>query len=334
MSDVNIVNDAPIVGANKRVYKLRKKNFQSKLVNNMAFLGYAVILIQYLKFGCSVWTLALRYCIQSMLHSPFPSPAQLRRISVTRRSNTATTASTPDTNTGNRNIGNTILSQPLPNIPGFPVQLRVGGSNNDLSNLSDGFAENIESAIEKETKNMRNKIKSIIFYCSLPINILLIIHNMLFPKDFRGLTNGYLPYKKDLNNVPSPFITGNGLIQGERKGGIFLQIIGDFIPLNNLRGNIGNIFYDYIILLCQFGLFILTCINYADEDAEKLSDELDYESITLMDDNGQFLRSNGYDGNVLASQLDPIKTINIMKEESNEADIGEDQEVQSEQYVV
>ena len=65
---------------NKRVYELRKRNFQRNLVNNLSFLGYVLISLEYIKYDRTVWTLITRAIVQSLISSPFPSDAKLRRL--------------------------------------------------------------------------------------------------------------------------------------------------------------------------------------------------------------------------------------------------------------
>ncbi|CCH60044.1 hypothetical protein TBLA_0C02330 [Henningerozyma blattae CBS 6284] len=276
----------------KRILNLRKKNFQQKLVNHLSVLGYTAIAIQYLKFGCRIWTLFLRAATQSALLSPFPSEAQIRRVTTARRNaNQAASASLP----GFSGLSDEIRTQ----IPG-------GESSYDLTN---GISEDIEAEMEREAKSLKKKARSIIFFATLVTNLIFIFYDLLYPKNFMNLVKGHTLDEKDLTDIPSPFYTANDLVQGERRGGFFLQLIGDRLPRNNFNGNIGIILYDYAILICQFGLFILTCVNYGDVEAEKLSDQLDIDTIEEMEDNKHYKNSNGYDGNVLAAQLDPSKAI-------------------------
>lgn len=75
---------------NKRVYELRKRNFQRNLVNNLSFLGYVLISLEYIKYDRTVWTLITRAIVQSLISSPFPSDAKLRRLATIGADNNTT----------------------------------------------------------------------------------------------------------------------------------------------------------------------------------------------------------------------------------------------------
>lgn len=68
--------------------------------------------------------------------------------------------------------------------------------------------------------------------------------------------------------------------------------------------------FEFAILFCQFGLFILTCINFANLGGNE--DELEEadRQISVDEEPTQTQPSDGYDGKVFVTQIDPNKAIN------------------------
>lgn len=262
---------------NERVYLLRRKNFQRKLVTKFSYLGYVIIVLYYLKYGCTIWTLLLRTCVQSLLVVPFPSEIQIRRLSQ-----------------ANDNTGSAYLSRLSGAISTDSVE--IPGSFPSTVRQESGTSS--EEQVKKEVDDVKRKIRNLLFHGSLTVNILYLLFALLFPVNFAGSLEGNYLHEDGLMNTPSPFNNANGLIQGERKGGFFMQMIGETVPQSNFKGNLGVVMFEFAILFCQFNLFVLTCVNFADLDSSE-SNEADEESSS----------SDGYDGKVHVTKIDPIAAI-------------------------
>ncbi|GAV53240.1 hypothetical protein ZYGR_0AI05240 [Zygosaccharomyces rouxii] len=273
------------ITSSDRVYQLRRKNFQKKLVVQLSYLGYLVILLEYVKYGCTIWTLILRTVTQSLLAAPFPNDTQIRRLSL----HTETSGSSY-----------------------FSRLSNVVPSNNGVTTMPGAFIEggrqesanNQEDQIKEEVNEVKRKIRTVLFHASLTVNLLYILMSILFPVDFIGQLEGNYLHEDGLTNAPSPFNNVNGFVQGERKGGFFMQMIGESVPQSNFKGNVGIIMFEMAIVVCQFGLFVLTCINFA---------ELGHQDPEVSS------HSDGYDGKVFVTQIDPNRAIEIVMEtESND----------------
>ncbi|EDO15643.1 hypothetical protein Kpol_473p2 [Vanderwaltozyma polyspora DSM 70294] len=276
------LNTRPSGHRNDHVYKLRKRNFQRRLSTQLCYLGYMTIILQYIKYGSNVLTLGFRCLLQSILSSPFPSDIQLERIA--RNNNLSRIPYVGDTTAQFR------VSSEMTNIPGAFTPTE---SIEEMQNIDR------QSAIN----SLKLKARKILFHGALTVNTILILLDLLFPKDFVGQFEGNNLRDGSLQNASSPFINGNGLLQGEYKGGFFLQIVGELVPKTNLEGNLGMIFTDFLILALQYGLFILGCINFTKLDNIEL-DQNEELIAQKLDEN-----SDGYDGNVLVTIIDPIKAI-------------------------
>lgn len=277
---------------NERVYRLRRKNFQRKLVTEVTYLGFIVIVLYYLKYGCTIWTLLLRTCVQSLLSVPFPNETQIRRLSQARE------------NSGSAYFSSLsgAISTDTVEMPGsFP------------SSNPQETAPRSEDQIKEEIHGVKIKIRNVLFHASLTINFFYIMLSLLFPTNFMGKLEGNHLHEDGLTDTPSPFNNANGLIQGERKGGFFMQMIGEAIPQSNLKGNFGVLIFEFAILFCQFSLFTLTCVNFASLDSTS-SDEFGEDPTPSSD---------GYDGKVHVTQIDPIaaidRTMSFIMEPQREA---------------
>lgn len=286
---------------NERVYQLRRKNFQRKLVLEIAYLGFIVIVLYYLKYGCSIWTLVLRTVVQSLLAVPFPSEIQIRRLSQAREHSNSAYFST---------ISGAVSTDTVEMPGAFP-------STNSQENRPRS-----EDQIKKEISEVKTKIRNVLFHASLTVNIIFVISAILFPTNFLEKLEGNYLHEDGLTNTPSPFNNANGLIQGERKGGFFMQMIGEAIPQSNIKGNFGVVMSEFAILFCQFGLFTLTCVNFANLDG--LQDEETAEQANSS--------SDGYDGKVHVTQIDPIGAIDIVV--SSMSGLKREQQASTEEQVL
>lgn len=230
-----------------RVYQLRRKNFQKRLVTNLSSLGYIVIVLEYLKYGCTIWTLLIRVLVQMMLAAPFPNELHIRRLASRNEIQTSSYFLSMGIPNGRINAA------PRESIPGgFPsIPIEEEPLNDELQ-------------IQKDLEDIKKKIRKTIFHGSLTLNIIYIITSILFPVDFIAKLNGKQLDDDGLVDTPSPFNNANGLIDGQRKGGFLMQMLGEFLPQSNFKGNLGIILFQFGILFCQFGLFVLTCVNLVD----------------------------------------------------------------------
>lgn len=276
------------ITSNDRVYQLRRKNFQKRLVAQLCYLGYLVILLEYVKYGCSIWTLIFRAITQSLLAAPFPNDNQIRRLSLR--------SDIPGPNYFLR------LSNVVPNTNGvttMPGAFIEGGRQESFISQED--------QIKEEVNEVKRKIRTVLFHSSLTVNFICILISILFPVDFIGQLKGNYLDEDGLTNIPSPFNNGNGFVQGERRGGFFMQMVGEPIPQSNFKGNLGILTFELAIIVCQLGLFVLTCVNFADLEHQE----------------PEFSRnSDGYDGKVFVTQIDPDRAIRlVMETESNRNDL-------------
>lgn len=279
-SDETPQND--LVG-NERVYELRKRNFTKHFVNTVSLIGYVFIVIQYIKFGTSFWILLIRSSSQSLLTNPFPNNAHLRRIA-----NRTNRNSTPATNTS------------MPG--GFISSIESTDNDIDENNMVPTVSESIAV---NEIIEVKKKIRKLLFHSALTFNLVVFIWNIFHPTHFMNKLEGDHLNEKNLTNAPSPFVTGNRILGGELRGGVFLQIIGEALPQSDLWGNIGKLGYDFLIIVLQYTLFILTCINFG---------ELGYEEAP----DTKFLKSDGYDGKVLVAEINYNQPIKDLTEEQND----------------
>lgn len=272
------MSDLQVGQSKEKVYKLRKRNFERTLVSTVSLLGYIVILLQYLKYGTRIWLILLRCGFQSLLSAPFPDEGQLFRMARATRMR--------GNNTGNENRSGE--DTPLPDMPG--AFTAASAINPTAGN---------ETISEDDIEIVKKKIRTMLFHGSLTLNLVVTIFYLLYPVDFYGKLEGNYPSGNGLQNTPSPYNNQNDLAQGERRGTVFLQVIGEKLPDSNFSGNLGLFAYNVAIMFCQFTLFTLTCVNFG---------QLGYkEPIELI---ARSKISDGYDGNVLTAEIDYTKAIN------------------------
>lgn len=275
------------------VYKRRRKQLQDDLVNQVSFLGYAVIFLHYLKFGSSTLTLILRLCVQSLLTSPYPSEFQLRRLTFSAQSRT-------------------IPGLRRDNGASVPQTINRSGTR-----IPGTFTPADQPAIEQETEvetedisdRLRHNIRWILFHCSFTVNFILIMLSIIWPIDFQAKVGEYRLNEKDLSDVPSPFNNHNGLVGGELRGRIFIQFIGERVSSSNFRENLGLLFLEVLIFICQFCLYLLTCYNLAKPPIDAFTSE-DSDAVREND-----IEYGGYGGNVLATTVDPMKVFDHILQE-------------------
>ncbi|GMC43481.1 unnamed protein product [Saccharomyces cerevisiae] len=273
---------------NKRVYELRKRNFQRNLVNNLSFLGYVLISLEYIKYDRTVWTLITRAIVQSLISSPFPSDAKLRRLATIGADNNTTGVATLP---GGRSI----------RFPGmFGTEMLYNSSSEAEQQDHDDTA----------IVSMKKQIRKFLFHGCLSLNMLFIILTILFPIDFFEPLSGSEPVDDGPKNTPSPFSNSDGLLLGERRGGLFLQMIGERLPKSNFSGNLGLVMFEFSIFIVQFTLFSLTCVVLAD---------LDFEEPERLEP----VNSDGYDGSVIVARIPLNKTMNAILNDGNINDNNE-----------
>ena len=268
----------------KDIYEDRKTDFVQHFVNSLSLLGYIVIVIQFIKFETSFWVLLVRASFHSLLTNPFPSYAQLRRIAQ-RTSRRATTTEGVD----------------MPG--GFTNATSILNGTNRSQGESDGTVDPLSE--DEEIAIVKKKIRKLLFHGSVTLNVVVFIWNVFHPTYFVDKLGGDHSKEKYLENIPSPFITGNGLLGGEFRGVAFIQFIGDSIPRSDLWGNINKSGYDFLIIILQYTLFILTCINFG---------QLGYVTPTDL----AYKTSDGYDGRVTAVEVDYNEPLGIIIKDNSE----------------
>ncbi|SMN18163.1 similar to Saccharomyces cerevisiae YPR109W Predicted membrane protein [Maudiozyma saulgeensis] len=280
-------NEDLTTSRNESRYEDCKIDFTQHFVNALSLIGHIVIVLQFIKFESSFWILLARASFQSLLTNPFPSNAQLRRIA--QRTGRTTTPSTDvDMPGGFTNATNLI------NIP---------QSSGDNSNIA-----STQISTEDEIIVVKKKIRKLLFHGSVTLNLIVFIWNIFHPTEFVEKLDGSYPNEKYLKNVPSPFISGDGLLGGEFRGTASIQFIGESIPHSNFWGNVNKSTYDFLILILQYTLFILTCINFG---------EMGY--IPPNDKRNE--TEDGYNGTVHAVEVDFNKSIDIMVNDMNDGSI-------------
>lgn len=263
------------VDRNKKIFDLRRRNFSRNMVMKLGFLGYLIIIFKYLKYGTNVLSLLFRCVVQALLISPFPDKSYSQWLLA-------------------RNGLPTSLQGSIPG--GFTTAGASGSNNSDSTQTDTG-----DFALEV----LKRKIRAILFNCVLTINILYVVFAILFPTDFYIPQDGiYIDKQNGHQNMPSPFKYGKYMLEGERKGGITFQAIGETLPSSNLSGNLGVILCEALILIAQLLLFCVTCINFA---------ELGYADDDENDE--YFINNDGYDGNVLLTTINLHEGINVMLNE-------------------
>ncbi|CAB4252080.1 similar to Saccharomyces cerevisiae YPR109W Predicted membrane protein [Maudiozyma barnettii] len=284
MSQVESNNEDVAPSRNESRYEDRKTDFTQHFVNALSLMGYIVIVIQFVKFESSFWILLARASFHSLLTNPFPGHAQLRRIA---QRTGRTTSSTPDVDMpgGFTNAAN------LSNMP---------HATRDNSNITTA-----PPSTEDEIMAVKKKIRKLIFHGSFTLNLIVLIWNILHPTHFLEKLGGMYPHEKYLKNIPSPFVSGDGLLGGEFRGTAFIQFIGESIPHSNTWGNINKSAYDFLILILEYTLFILTCINFG---------EMGY--VPPADNHSQ--TDDGYTGDIITVEVDFNKSLDIMVNDIND----------------
>lgn len=244
--------DASLLSYYKNSYYMKAKEFRRRLVSQLQFMGYTVLIVCQIKFGGSVILFFLRMAVQSLLGTPYPTKAQLETIA----------------------------------------------SNYTALGSQD---ENTESSVHR---TIVSKVQRVFLHMSMTFNIFMIIISIMWPFDFESLLEYYrMPGIPNLENTPSPFNNDHNLIAGEFRGYLFAQYIGERVPVSNLRGNLSYLFWQFCILCCQAGLYLLTVIELSplrEDDEQKL---MSYRPCDTSD---------GYSGNVTAFETDPKAIVECM----------------------
>ncbi|CCD22634.1 Gld1p NDAI_0A04780 [Naumovozyma dairenensis CBS 421] len=317
----NIQAESQRILRNKETYRQRNRTFQINLVNKLTFLGYFLIILQYIKYGTTVWSLILRCMVQSFLSNPFPNRIQMQGLTagIPRLSTFIANDTPPNTTNGNdSNINNSsrlgdttttllIGSRSSNGIP-MPGAFPESSATPDLEQGERPLSSSIDSnAFSMEDfKIIKEKIQKLLFHGSFTLNLFVVVLAIIFPKDFIGKMNDN-HLNGDLRDIPSPYNHDDGLIRGElRATSIFLQLIGEPLPRNNFAGNFGMISFDFFILISQFLLFSLTCYNFSEFAPDETIDN------TENDIDGPTIDQDGYTGHVFLTTIDISKIVDLM----------------------
>ena len=261
----------------RKIFKLRKKNAEKNLTKNTVLLGFILIIYQYIKFNTSSWILVFRIILQTIIYNPFPTDSQLIRVIQRVRTSNAT---------ANNNSNN----NPNTNRYSFTI-------NNMTSSIPNAFNENTGTSpndesfnIDEEIIDFKKRLRITLFHGIILINITILIYRLFNPIDFVKMADGMQLNDTGLTDTPSMFLNGNGVSQGELRGGVTLQLIGERLPTNNFIANLQIWFLDLFIFLSQFALLTLSCINFA---------RLGYKEPKEI----RYAKSDGYDGFLIATQI-------------------------------
>lgn len=269
----------------RKIFKLRKKNAQKHLTKNIALLGYILVVYQYIKFNTSSWILVFRLILHTILASPFPADNQLMRvIERVRSNNNPTTNDTPETATTTNTNDPTLGSDLNTSVP--------GGFNEEVDSQ-----ENLNTNdIDVEVIDFKKRLRSSLFHALILINVSILIYRIFNPIDFVAKFKGKGLNESGLTNTPSVFLNGNGVNEGELRGGITIQLIGERLPTNNFISNLHIWFLDLFILLSQLTLLTLTGINFT---------KLGYHEPKEI----RYGKSDGYDGFLVATQINYLEAL-------------------------
>lgn len=285
---MNSIGDTSTHCRSRKVFKLRKKNAQKNLTKNTILLGYILIIYQYIKFNTSSWILVFRLILQTLISSPFPSDNQLVRVIQRVRNNNNNTT---DTATNNHNNATDT------NRYSFAI-------NNMTASIPGAFSEGISTSqnnesfnIDEEVINFKKRLRTSLFHAIILINITVLIYRLFNRINFIDMSDGNGLIDTGLTNTPSLFLNGNGISQGELRGGLTLQLIGERLPTNNYVANLQIWFLDLFIFLSQFTLLTLTSINFI---------KLGYKEPKEI----RYTKSDGYDGFLIATQINYSEALN------------------------
>ncbi|AET39496.1 Gld1p Ecym_4451 [Eremothecium cymbalariae DBVPG len=259
------------VAAYKRTHRsMVRRKFREKLVEHLGLLGYAVIVIGYMKYGGSIIVFFMRCMLQSALVTPFPNHEQRMR-------------------------GFSIAGT----VRGFPA---MPGNTNPNPVVSQDERMQAQDLQDIATEFFL-KIQWVLFHAVFTFNWLVILSWIIWPTDYQAML-GFYKYDKhsDLANAPSPFNNDNYLIQGEWRGTWFMEFIGEAIPSSNKKGNLMAICYQFMILISQFGLYMLSCIYFSPLRGNQLS-ENDEDACNDGD---------GYDGSITIVTVDPVEAVRVV----------------------
>ncbi|SCU97400.1 LAFA_0G11298g1_1 [Lachancea sp. 'fantastica'] len=232
--------------------KLQTINFQEDLVEKVRLLSISVIVVYYLKFGSSTAAFLFRLFVHSLLSKSQVVSNQLRRVSL-RVHNVRRIPGLPSTINGTENNNDANAnSNSNPLMPGtFTVP------NNTIEELS-------EAEIEASVNETQRKVRWVLFHCAFTFNCISIILALIWPVDFISKAEPYRLRSASFGNTPSPFANQNGLIGGELRSGLFVQLVGEQLPNSNFWSNVSIVLLEFLILSLQFGQYILTAYNFAE----------------------------------------------------------------------
>lgn len=183
--------------------------------------------------------------------------------------------------------------QSLLNAP-YPTDTRLlAFMNYYRAQATDGTDPNV--ALRKAFK----RIELVLIHTTLLLNFFVIFAGIIWPIDFeKNLEHFKMPGISHLENYPSPFNHGTGIIEGELRRHWFTQYIGERVPSSNFKGNASYLFYQLLILFFQVGLFLVTVLSISPFKDHEVADE-------TYTQKGQSDLSDGYNGNVLILEVDP-----------------------------
>ncbi|CEP61591.1 Gld1p LALA0_S03e06304g [Lachancea lanzarotensis] len=279
--------------------KLQTKNFQEDLVEKMRLLTISIIVIHYLKFGSSTAAFLFRLFVHSLLSKSQVVSDQFRRVSLRVHN----VRRIPGLSSGNSHQPSTNETNPNPPMPGtFAVPSSTETSSGSIEELS-------EAEIEVSVNETQRRVKWVLFHFAFTFNCISIIMALIWPIDFISKAGHYGSESSgsSFGNIPSPFANQNGLIGGELRSGLFVQLVGEQLPSSNFWSNLNIVLLEFLILSLQFGQYILTAYNFADPPFESPNAE---RNGTNYNTDGPVDKDDAYNGIVLVTTIEPVEVLN------------------------
>lgn len=154
---------------------------------------------------------------------------------------------------------------------------RTSGNENDAQAAASQSASSDALSTAQQQQLMNEKfvvpLSTFLFHITITLNVLIIVYRLIFPMDFTALAE-----KKRFTLMID-----------------LLSEYHDFSTYNNVTSNLFNIFLELLILLIQFSVLQMTCIDDPKDDID--------EGEPLQIENQ--INGDGFDGRV------HVATINI-----------------------
>ncbi|SCU82295.1 LADA_0C04324g1_1 [Lachancea dasiensis] len=267
------------------VVKQRSNDFRHHLINQLCLLGITVIIIHYLKFGSSTAALFFRLLVQSVLSKVQVFAEQFRRISMRAHSRRIPGSRMQD-------VGE--AAAPNEGNPPMP------GTFTTTADIQEQLSEEV---IENTANEAEYNMRWLLFHCCFTFNCISILMALIWPLDYHEKMGIYQFHADGIGLIPSPFDNGNGRVGGELQRTLFVQLIGERVPGSNFWGNATIVFLEFVILILQSSLYVLTAHNFA-------------QPLSNTDDvSGSNGNEDQFGGSVLVTTINPVAVLNTLLHE-------------------